>query len=100
MNRVGCSSPSYGTPCFKRTFRPHCPSTSTIALLLSTEDQTTHLSQVIEDVFQAKKVTLYVFIDLHKASDKVWKDGLLVKRLRYGAVVAYLAVHQSAISSA
>ena len=50
----------------------------------STEDQTTHLSQVIEDVFQAKKVTLYVFIDLHKASDKVWKDGLLVKRLRYG----------------
>ena len=34
MNRVGCSSPPYGTPCFERTFRPHCPSTSTIALLL------------------------------------------------------------------
>lgn len=50
----------------------------------STEDQTTHLSQVIEDAFQAKKVTLAVFIDLQKAFDKVWKDGLLVKLLRCG----------------
>ena len=49
----------------------------------STEDQTTQLSQVIEDAFQAKKVTLAVFIDLQKTFDKVWKDGLLVKRLRY-----------------
>ena len=46
----------------------------------STEDQTTHLSQVINDAFQAKKVTV-VFIDLQKAFDKVWKDGLLVKLL-------------------
>ena len=50
----------------------------------STEDQTTHLSQVIEDAFQAQKVTLAVFIDLQKAFDKVWKDGLLVKLLRSG----------------
>lgn len=50
----------------------------------STEDQTTHLTQVIEDAFQAKKVTLAVFIDLQKAFDKVWKDGLLVKLLRCG----------------
>ena len=50
----------------------------------STEDQTTHLAQVIEDAFQAKKVTLAVFIDLQKAFDKVWKDGLLVKLLRCG----------------
>jgi hypothetical protein len=50
----------------------------------STEDQTTHLSQVFEDAFQAKKVTLAVFIDLQKAFDKVWKDGLLVKLLQYG----------------
>ena len=52
----------------------------------STEDQTTHLTQVIEDAFQAKKVTLAVFIDLQKAFDKVWKDGLLVKLLRSGIV--------------
>ena len=50
----------------------------------STEDQTTHLSQVIEDAFQAQKVVLAVFIDLQKAFDKVWKDGLLVKLLRCG----------------
>ena len=37
----------------------------------STEDQTTHLSQVINDAFEAKKVTLAVFIYLQKAFDKV-----------------------------
>ena len=50
----------------------------------STEDQTTHLSQVIEDSFQSKKVTLAVFVDLQRAFDKVWKDGLLVKLQRFG----------------
>ena len=50
----------------------------------STEDQTTHLAQVIEDAFQAKKVVLASFIDLQKAFDKVWKDGLVVKLLRVG----------------
>lgn len=50
----------------------------------STEDQTTHLSQVVEDAFQYKKVTLAVFVDLQRAFDKVWKDGLLVKLLRVG----------------
>jgi len=50
----------------------------------STEDQTTHLTQVIEDAFQAKKATLAVFIDLQRAFDKVWKDGLLVKLQRGG----------------
>ena len=49
-----------------------------------TEDQTTHLTQVIEDAFQAKKATLAVFIDLQRAFDKVWKDGLLVKLQRSG----------------
>ena len=50
----------------------------------STEDQTTHLSQVIEDAFQAQKAVLTVFIDLQKAFDKVWKDGLIVKLQRSG----------------
>ena len=50
----------------------------------STEDQTTHLTQVINDTFQAKKVILAVFIDLQKTFYKVWKDGLLLKLLRYG----------------
>ena len=31
----------------------------------STEDQTTHLSQVVEDAFQSKKVTLAVFLDCY-----------------------------------
>jgi ribonuclease HI/endonuclease/exonuclease/phosphatase family metal-dependent hydrolase len=50
----------------------------------STEDQTTHLSQIIEDSFQEQKVTLAAFVDLTKAFDKVWKDGLLVKLQRGG----------------
>ena len=50
----------------------------------STDNQTTHLSQVVEDAFQSKKVTLAVFVDLQRAFDKVWKDGLLVKLLRFG----------------
>ena len=50
----------------------------------STEDQTTHLAQVIEDAFQAKKVVLASFIDLQKAFDKVWKGGLIVKMQRSG----------------
>ena len=50
----------------------------------STEDQTTHLTQVIEDAFQKKKVVLASFIDLQKAFDKVWKEGLKVKLQRNG----------------
>ena len=50
----------------------------------STEDQTTHLAQIIEDAFQEQKVVLATFIDLQKAFDKVWKDGVAVKLLRSG----------------
>ena len=38
----------------------------------------------MEDAFQSKKVTLAVFVDLQRAFDKVWNDGLLVKLLRFG----------------
>ena len=47
----------------------------------STEDQATYLSQEIEDAFQDKKLVLATWIDLRKAFDKVWKEGLL-KKLR------------------
>ena len=50
----------------------------------STEDQVTHLSQEIEDAFQERKVTFATWIDLQKAFDKVWTDGLLVKLQRSG----------------
>ena len=50
----------------------------------STDDQTAHLAQVIEDAFQEQKVALTTFIDLQKAFDKVWKDGVAVKLLRSG----------------
>ena len=49
-----------------------------------TEDQTKDLAQVMEDAFQAQKVTLTAFIDLQKAFDRVWKDGLLGKLQRSG----------------
>ena len=47
----------------------------------STEDQLVYLTQEIENAFQEKRKTLAVFIDLTKAFDKVWKDGLLLKLL-------------------
>nr|KAG5696480.1 hypothetical protein BaRGS_016519 [Batillaria attramentaria] len=50
----------------------------------STEDQITFITQSIEDAFQEKKNTLAVWIDMEKAFDKVWKDGLRLKLRRYG----------------
>nr|KAG5706601.1 hypothetical protein BaRGS_005671 [Batillaria attramentaria] len=49
-----------------------------------TEDQATYLSQEIEDAFQDQKVLFATWIDLQKAFDKVWTDGLLVKLQRSG----------------
>ena len=50
----------------------------------STEDQATYLSQEIEDAFQDEKVLMAMWIDLQKAFDKVWTDGLLLKVQRCG----------------
>ncbi|KAK7101835.1 hypothetical protein V1264_020159 [Littorina saxatilis] len=50
----------------------------------STEDQVTYLAQEVEDAFQEQKLVFVTWIDLQKAFDKVWKDGLLVKLLRKG----------------
>lgn len=47
----------------------------------STEDQLIYLAQQIENAFQEKKKVLAVFVDLTKAFDKVWKEGLLLKLL-------------------
>ena len=44
-----------------------------------TEDQTTYLAQELEDGFQHKKQTFIVWVDLQKAFDTVWTDGLLLK---------------------
>ena len=45
----------------------------------STKDQVTHIAQKIEDGFQDKQHTLTVWIDMEKAYDRVWKDGLRLK---------------------
>ena len=50
----------------------------------STEDQATYLSQEIEDAFQEQKLVFAAWIDLQKAFDRVWTDGLLVKTQRSG----------------
>ena len=51
---------------------------------LQSTDQATYLSQEIEDAFQEQKFVLISLIDLQKAFDKVWMEGLLVKLLRNG----------------
>ena len=50
----------------------------------NTEDQLIHLAQSVENAFQEKKKVIATFIDLSKAFDKVWKDGLLLKLLSAG----------------
>jgi len=50
----------------------------------STEDQVTYIAQKIEDGFQDKHHTLAVWIDLEKAYDKVWKEGLRLKLRKNG----------------
>ena len=50
----------------------------------ATEDQTTYLAQEIEEAFQEKKSTRVAWIDLQRAFDKVWIDGLIVKLMRNG----------------
>ena len=50
----------------------------------STENQITYISQAIEDAFQDKKHTLAVWIDLEKAVDKVWTEGLKLKLCQCG----------------
>ena len=50
----------------------------------STEDHVTYIAQYIEDGFQEKKHTLAVWVDLEKAFDKVWKDGLRLKLKQCG----------------
>ena len=49
----------------------------------TTEDQTTYLAQET-DVFQEKEVPRVAWIDLQRAFDKVWIDGLIVKLMRNG----------------
>ena len=56
----------------------------------STEDQTTFLAQEVEDAFQEQKVVLTAWIDLQRAFDKVWIDGLQVKLMRSGVGGAML----------
>jgi hypothetical protein len=43
------------------------------------EDQITYIAQEIEDAFQEKKNTIAVWLDMERAFDKVWKDGLKFK---------------------
>ena len=50
----------------------------------NTEDQVIHLAQSIENAFQEKKKVIATFLDLSKAFDKVWKEGLLLKLLKSG----------------
>ena len=56
----------------------------------STEDQITHIAQHVEDAFQEKKHTVAVWVDMEKAFDKVWKNGLHLKLLAMGVTNSML----------
>ena len=58
--------------------RSWCPNRQDLGAITA-EDKVTLLSQEIEDCIQEQKVVHAVWIDLQKAFDKVWKDGLLIK---------------------
>ncbi|KAK3772626.1 hypothetical protein RRG08_006757 [Elysia crispata] len=50
----------------------------------STEDQVAYIAQHIEDGFQDKRHTLAVWVDMEKAFDRAWKDGLRLKLHKSG----------------
>ena len=71
----------------------------------ATEDQTTYLAQEIKDAFQEKKVTRVAWIDLQRAFDRVWIDGLITKLMRNGVannmlkwIQSYLFNRQARVS--
>ena len=45
----------------------------------TTEDQLIRLTQKIQNGFQTNKDTIAVFVDLEKAYDKVWRQGIFIK---------------------
>ena len=45
----------------------------------TTEDQLMRLTQKMQNGFQMNKDTIAVFVDLEKAYDKVWRQGLFIK---------------------
>ena len=45
----------------------------------TTDDQLIRLTQKIQNGFQMKKDTIAVFVDLEKAYDKVWRQGIVIK---------------------
>ena len=61
---------------------PLFPSQSGFRKNRSTENQVILLTQDVENLFQQKMKTLSVFVDLTKAFDKVWKEGLFFKLLK------------------
>ena len=88
-----------------RDQRPFGTRTSWLSAVCATEDQTTYLAQEIEDAFQEKKVNRVSWIDLHRAIDKVWIDGLIVKLMRNGVannmlkwIQSYLFNRQARVS--
>ena len=48
----------------------------------STEDQLTYISQVIEEGFQEQKHSVVLWVDMEKAFDKAWKDGIILSLLK------------------
>ena len=50
----------------------------------STEELLALIAQEIENAFREKKTVVFVFFDLTKAFDKVWREGLLLKILESG----------------
>jgi hypothetical protein len=51
---------------------------------MCTEDQVVHITQEIEDAFQKGRHTVAVWVDMEKAFDKIWHDGLRLKMLKAG----------------
>ena len=47
----------------------------------STEDQIAYISQGVEEGFQKQHHTVVIWVDMEKAFDKVWREGLIMKLL-------------------
>ncbi|GBN97724.1 hypothetical protein AVEN_123707-1 [Araneus ventricosus] len=66
---------------------------------LSTNQQLVRVTELIQDGFEKSESTGALFLDVAKAFDKIWHDGLLLKLIRLGVSAQFIKIHFSYLTS-
>ncbi|GBN55988.1 RNA-directed DNA polymerase from mobile element jockey [Araneus ventricosus] len=66
---------------------------------LSTNHQLVRVTELIHDGFEKSETTGALFLDIAKAFDKIWHDGLLLKLMRLGVSAQLIKILRSYLTS-